>query len=79
MDKNKAIVKKGIINNFPKPPDFSHSFGIVCIANRKKRGNDRLKAILSSKVNLAQMQDLPSQQSPEKLTKEWRTNEKNTN
>ena len=36
-----------------KPLDFSQSFGIMCITYRKERGNDRLKAILSSKVNLA--------------------------
>ena len=35
-----------------KPLDFSQSFGIMCITTRKKRGNDRLKAILSSKITL---------------------------
>ena len=39
-------------NNFPKPLDFSHSVGIMCITNRKERRNDRLKAILLSKISL---------------------------
>ena len=36
----------------------------MCITTRMERENDRLKAILSSKINPAQMQDLLSQQSP---------------
>lgn len=35
-----------------KPLDFSESFGIMCITTRKERENDRLKAILSSKISL---------------------------
>ena len=41
------------------------SFGIMCITTRKERGNDRPEAILSSEINLAQMQNLLSPQSPE--------------
>ena len=48
-----------------KPLDFSQSFGIMCITTRKERENDRLKAILPSEINIAQMQDLLSLQSPE--------------
>ena len=48
-----------------KSLDFPESFGIMCITTRKERENDRLEAILSSKVNLAQMQDLLSSHSPE--------------
>ena len=47
------------------PLDFSQSFGIMCITIRKGRKNDRPEAILSSKINIAQMQDLLSLQSPE--------------
>ena len=43
-----------------KPLDFSESFGIMCVTTRKERGNDRLKALLSSKIDFAQMQDLLS-------------------
>ena len=38
-----------------KPLDFPHSFGMMCITTRKERENDRLKAILSSKINITQM------------------------
>ncbi|MBE6566833.1 MAG: hypothetical protein E7659_07015 [Ruminococcaceae bacterium] len=48
-----------------KSLDFPQSFGIMCITTRKERGNDRLKTILSSEINLAQMQDLLSSHSPE--------------
>jgi len=41
-------------NKFQKPLDFPHSFGIMCVTTRKERENDRLKAILSSKINLSQ-------------------------
>ena len=46
-----------------KPLDFPESFGIMCVTTRKERENDRLKAILLSKISLAQMQDLLSLQS----------------
>ena len=36
-----------------KPLDFPHSFGIMCVATRKERENDRPEVILSSKINLA--------------------------
>ena len=48
-----------------KPLDFSHSFGIMCVTTRKERENDRPEAILSSEINLAQMQELFPPQSPE--------------
>ena len=48
-----------------KPLDFPHSFGIMCLITRKARENDRLKAILPSEINFAQMQDLLPQQAPE--------------
>ena len=35
-----------------KPLDFPESFGIMCVTTRKERENDRLKAILSSKISL---------------------------
>ena len=44
--------------------DFSRSFGIMCVTNRKERKNDRPEAILPSEINIAQMQDLLSPQSP---------------
>ena len=37
----------------------------MCVTTRKERGNDRPEAILSSEINLAQMQELFSPQSPE--------------
>ena len=40
-----------------KPLDFPCSFGIMCITTRKERENDRLEAILPSKINRAQMQN----------------------
>ena len=55
-----------------KPLDFPCSFGIMCVTTRKERENDRPEAILSSKVNLAQMQNLLSQQSPENRGREIR-------
>ena len=36
----------------------------MCVTTRKERENDRLKAILSSEINLAQMQDLLSPNTP---------------
>ena len=44
----------------------------MCITTRKERENDRLKAILPSKVNIAQMQELFPPQSPENRGREIR-------
>jgi len=60
-----SIQRKIIINNFPNPPNFPQTFGIMCVTTRKERGNDRPEAILSNKISLTQLQDLLSQQSPE--------------
>ena len=42
----------------------------MCVTTRKERENDRPEAILPSEINLAQMQDLFSQQSPENRGRE---------
>ena len=41
-----------IKNNFPKPLDFPELFGIMCVTTREERENDRLEAILPSKISL---------------------------
>ena len=55
-----------------KPLDFPQPFGIMCITTRKARGNDRLKTVLPSEINITQMQDIFSQQSPENRGREIR-------
>ena len=55
----------GTLTQHKTPLDFLQYFGIMCVTTRKERGNNRLKALLSSKINIAQMQDILSPQSPE--------------
>ena len=64
LNQNRKIFARHQIN-FKNLWTFRLSFGIMCVTTRNERKNDRLKAILSSKINPAQMQDLLSQQSPE--------------
>ena len=58
-------------NKFQKTLDFPLFFGIMCVTTRKERENDIPEAILSSKTNLAQMQDILSPQSPKTVDEKY--------